>query len=140
MSIDSRVTGIGSLTTAFAAWSKALDDTAKANVEQIAAMVIRDAMGNFDGAHTKGKPHVPNANNFPNIVTGTLRRSIQGSPLEKDGPGAYRTTVGPTAKYGRRVELGLAPTGAYPYFGPAVRKARQEMAGILAANIARYLK
>jgi len=54
--------------------------------------------------------------------------------------GVYTTSVGPTMKYGRRVELGLAPTGAYPYFGPAAKQLRAEMAAIATANWARFIK
>ena len=54
--------------------------------------------------------------------------------------GVYSTRVGPTMKYGRRVELGLAPTGAYPYFGPAAKVVRAEMAAIATANWARFIK
>lgn len=137
---DMVVHGLTGLFSGFAAWSKALDETAKANVSQMAALVIHDAQANFSGSHRKGEPHVPNPQNYPNVVTGTLRRSIQGTGIEKAGIGTYKTTVGPTARYGRRVEMGLAPTGAYPYFGPAVRKARSQMRDVLAANIARFLR
>jgi hypothetical protein len=115
-----------------------VDAAARANVSVAAATLIRDAQNNFVGAHKKGQPHV--GGNKPNVVTGNLRRSIMADSTKHYGMGLYSTTVGPTMKYGRRVELGLAPTGAYPYFGPAAAHLRLEMAAIATANWARYIK
>lgn len=115
-----------------------VDLAAKANVSIAAATLIRDAQNNFEGTHKKGQPHVGGAK--PNVVTGNLRRSIMADSTKHLGMGIYSTTVGPTMKYGRRVELGLAPTGAYPYFGPAAAVVRREMAAIATANWARYIK
>lgn len=140
MSVETRLAGVGDLRAAFAQLAQGVDLAAQENVKQLASKLIKDAQANFSGSHPKGQPHVPNGENFPNIVTGTLRRSIQGGPIHRVGPGAYTTTVAPTARYGRRVELGLAPTGAYPYFGPAVKKLRGAATGIIAANIAKYLR
>ena len=138
------VKGLGGLMSGLTGLAAAVDKVAKANVEQLAASVEREAKANFDGT-TKRGPHVPSATDpvtghqYPNIRTGTLRRSIHAQPVERLGNGAYRTVVGPTTKYGRRVEMGLAPTGAYPFFGPGVRRARDKAADILRGNIARYL-
>jgi hypothetical protein len=115
-----------------------VDAAAKANVSVAAATLIKDAQANFSGSHKKGEPHVGGSQ--PNIVTGNLRRSIMADSTNHLAMGVYSTQVGPTMKYGRRVELGLAPTGAYPYFGPAAAKLRTEMAAIATANWVRYLK
>jgi hypothetical protein len=117
---------------------KQVDLAAAANVKEASARLIKDAQANFSGSHKKGEPHVGGSQ--PNIVTGNLRRSIMADSLTHGAMGIYSTTVGPTLKYGRRVELGLAPTGAYPYFGPAAAKLRTEMAAIAVANWAKYLK
>jgi hypothetical protein len=114
------------------------DAAAAANVKVAAATLIRDAQNNFQGTHKKGQPHV--GGNNPNVVTGNLRRSIMADSTNHYGMGVYSTKVGPTMKYGRRVELGLAPTGAYPYFGPAAAQLRREMAAIATANWARFIK
>lgn len=114
------------------------DLAARENVRVGAMTLVRDAQSNFEGSHKKGLPHV--GGDKPNIVTGNLRRSIMADTLKHPAMGIYHTSVGPTMKYGRRVELGLAPTGAYPYFGPAAKQLRIEMAAIATANWARFIK
>ena len=66
----------------------------------------------------------------PNVVTGTLRRSIKHDPITPWGLGGWQTKVGPTVIYGRRVELGFHGADSigrrynapgYPYFEPAFR-------------------
>lgn len=129
--------GFGEVQAAFVRMGEGVDQAAKANMTEATAFLIKEAMANFEGAHKKGKPHVGGAK--PNVVSGNLRRSIMADSTKHSGMGAYETTVGPTMKYGRRVELGLAPTGAYPYFGPAAAKTRTIMSAIATANWARYV-
>lgn len=136
--IDASWVGMEELQRAFIRAGTQVDAAAKANVAEASLRLIKDARGNFEGSHKKGQPHV--GGNKPNVVTGNLRRSIMADGLSHLAMGSYATKVAPTAKYGRRVELGLAPTGAYPYFGPATAKLRDEMAGISAANWAKHIK
>ena len=130
--------GIADLEKAFVRAGVQVDAAAKANVSVAAMTLIKDAQNNFQGSHKKGEPHT--GGDKPNIVTGNLRRSIMADSINHFGMGVYSTQVGPTMKYGRRVELGLAPTGAYPYFGPAAAVLRREMAAIATANWARFIK
>lgn len=131
--------GITELEKAFTRVGAQADVAARANVDAASAILIRDAQSNFEGAHKKGQPHVGGAK--PNIVTGTLRRSIRGEGVKHYGMGMYTNTVGPTTKYGRRVELGMSGHGgAYPYFGPAAKQLRKEMVSIATANWAKHLK
>lgn len=129
--------GFGDVRAAFVRIGAGVDQAAKANMTEATAFLIKEAMANFEGAHKKGQPHV--GGDKPNVVTGNLRRSIMADGVHHTGMGSYETTVGPTMKYGRRVELGLAPTGAYPYFGPAAAKTRTIMSAIATANWARYI-
>ena len=131
-------TGIADLEKAVVRAGAQVDAAARENVRVGAMTLIRDAQSNFEGSHRKGEPHV--GGDKPNIVTGNLRRSIMADSLKHTAMGGYSTSVGPTMKYGRRVELGLAPTGAYPYFGPAAAHLRTEMAAIATANWARFIK
>lgn len=144
MSIDISVSGAREAAVALLALTTALDEAAKENVTKMAAQLIADAQANFAGSHPKGMPHVPAGNTafgpMPNIVTGTLRRSIRGDGIRRVGHGTYSTTVGPQTVYARRVELGLAPTGSYPYFGPAVAKLRTNAPAIIGASINRHLR
>ncbi|WP_427130304.1 HK97 gp10 family phage protein [Pseudarthrobacter sp. S9] len=130
--------GLGDLEKAFVRAGVQADAAARENVRVAAMTLVRDAQNNFEGSHKKGQPHVGGSK--PNIVTGNLRRSIMADSLRHTAMGGYTTSVGPTLKYGRRVELGLAPTGAYPYFGPAAAHLRTEMAAIATANWARFIK
>lgn len=131
-------TGMEALERAFVRVGTQVDQAARANVTQGSLTLIKDAQANFQGSHRKGQPHV--GGNKPNVVTGNLRRSIMADSLRHLAMGEYSQQVGPTMRYGRRVELGLAPTGAYPYFGPAAKQLRTQMATIATANWARYIK
>ena len=130
--------GLEEMEKAFTRAGVQADLAARENVKVASMTLIRDAQGNFQGSHKKGQPHV--GGNKPNIVTGNLRRSIMADSLNHYGMGIWTAKVGPTMKYGRRVELGLAPTGSYPYFGPAAKQLRLEMAAIATANWARFIK
>jgi hypothetical protein len=85
-----------------------------------AAIVEAQAKANFAGHHRRGEPHVGGPGSYPNIVTGTLRRSITHTPVMQAGLATFVSTVGPTAKYGRRVELQYR----YAYFAPAREQSR----------------
>jgi hypothetical protein len=93
------------------------DAAARATVIQGASLIEWHAKRNFEGVHKAGQPHVgTQGSGFPNVVTGTLRRSIQSAQAERQGLGTWSCKVGPTAVYGRRIELEYG----YEYFGPAV--------------------
>ena len=75
----------------------------------------------------------------PNVVTGTLRRSIGMTSITPWGVGGWQTTVRPTAIYARRIELGFRGTDsrgrhydqrAYPYFRPAMEQVGPRIADI----------
>jgi len=109
---------------------------------EVGAEVERAAKANFEGAHRRNEPRVPNSSNKPNIVTGTLRRSIRTTGVQRLA-GGYSTTVGPTAIYGRRVELGFTGADsrgrrynqpAYPFFGPGVKEVRLRVHEISVRN------
>lgn len=106
----------------------------KVIVTQSGALVVRLAQENFEGSHKKGEPH--QGGDRPNIVTGYARRSIMMNPIIKTGLSAFNTKVGPTAIYGRRLELGFNGSKGYPFFGPAVERAN-EMFPTLQAEVYR---
>jgi hypothetical protein len=122
------IRGLSGLEAAFTRGAAQADLAARSVVQVGALELVKEAQANFSGSHRKGQPHIPNGNNFPNVVSGTLRRSIQSDGVRAFGPAAYSTRVGPSTVYGRRVELGLAPTGPHPYFGPAVKRMRPKLA------------
>lgn len=121
--------------------TRKIDAETRLTVATLSSMLIKDAMANFEGAHKKNEPHVGGSK--PNIVTGTLRRSIRNDGINRVGFGIYTTTVGPSTEYGRRVEMGFKGTDsagrtfaqpAYPYFGPAVRNTRVAAAALAAKS------
>ena len=112
-------------------------EASKEIVARSAAVVEAAAKANFEGAHKKGQPHV--GGDRPNVVTGTLRRSIRSTPIVQVGRGAYSTTVGPSTVYARRVELGYRGSRAYPYFSPAARKVQPQLEAIAAETWRKFL-
>lgn len=78
---------------------------ARETVVGSAAIVEAQVKANFIGSHRKGEPHVGGPGSYPNVVSGTLRRSVTHTPVTEVGLATFASTVGPTTKYGRRVEL-----------------------------------
>lgn len=76
----------------------------------------------------------------PNVVTGTLRRSIHTKGPTSTGTG-YMAQVGPSVIYGRRIELGFHGTDSlgrnynqqsYPYLRPALETVGPRLEAIMA--------
>lgn len=114
------------------------DRTPRLILAKSSAVVIHAAQENFEYSHAKGEPHV--GGDKPNIVTGYLRRSIRNSGIVRLGFADYATKVGPTAVYGRAIELGLRNGAKYPFFGPAVESTHPELEAIQDEAWAEYLR
>lgn len=106
-------------------------------VAKAAAMVEKEAKSNFSGSHKRNESH--SGGSEPNVVTGDLRRSITATPVARTGVASYTAAVGPTAAYGRRVELGWNGSAGYPYFNPAVKTSRAKFGALAAATWAAIL-
>lgn len=135
--------GVSEVMGAFRKVAAQADATSRSIVTKAAATVEKAAKGNFQGAHRRGEPHTGPMQ--PNIVTGNLRRSITHTRVTRSGPFTWSTSVGPTAVYGRRVELGGTDsrgvtTRAFPYFGPAVESTEGQIAELAAAEWAAFLR
>jgi hypothetical protein len=92
-------------------------------IAQAGFKLEREAKKNANtGEHPRGQGHIPGTGPGPNVVTGTLRRSI--TTEVRYGFGSYIATVGPTVEYARAVELGHPNWGGkrYPYLIPAAGK------------------
>lgn len=114
------------------------DAAARRNVVEGAALVEKLAKANFEGSHKRGKPH--EGGDKPNVVTGTLRRSIRHDPVTRFRFADYGTKVGPHTIYARSVELGnYAGANRYPYFEPAVEEAHGLFASIADRNWRRFI-
>lgn len=140
--VSSAWTGVNEAIAAFREMDQRVDIATMKTTIQVGAELEARAKANFEGAHRRGQPRVPNADNKPNIVTGTLRRSIRATTTGRIAAG-YTISVGPSTVYGRRVELGFKGTDsmgrnynqpAYPYFGPAVREVRLRATEIATLN------
>lgn len=114
------------------------DLAARRNVAEAAALLEKTAKANFEGHHKKGQPH--EGGDKPNVVSGTLRRSIHHTPIARLGFANYGTDVGPSTVYARSVELGNHPGwAAYPYFEPAYDELRGQYGAIAARNWGRFM-
>lgn len=69
----------------------------------------------------------------PNVITGTLRRSIAVSGPVRRG-GVAEATVGPSVVYAEPVEA------LYPFVGPAVAAFRPAYPGLIAAAVAAEMR
>ncbi len=134
--------GIREAVAALHSLNTRVDSAGRASTVEVAAEVERAAKNNFEGAHKRNEPRVPNSSNKPNIVTGRLRGSIRSTGVQRLA-GGWTSAVGPTVVYGRRVELGFKGTDsigrkynqpAYPYFGPGVKEVRLRVAAISTRN------
>lgn len=102
-----------------------------------AAIVEAEIKANFEGAHARGAPHV--GGDKPNIVSGTLRRSVHADPITRVDKNDYVTFVGPRTVYGRAVELGYNGSHPYPYTAPAFKSAKPKIAAAQALIIKKHL-
>lgn len=134
------VTGLTELNAAIDRITASAAEAAKVTVGTAAAMLTGAAQANFEGSHKKGQPHVGGSK--PNVVTGYLRRSIRFTPPARLGMFEYSSQIGPTAIYGRAVELGYAARNMrpHPYFDPAVREVTPRLPAIATAAWARFLR
>lgn len=130
--------GVREFEAAFVKVAAQADAAARANVAAGAAALEKAAKGNFSGSHRRGGPHI--GGDRPNIVTGTLRRSIRHDPITRLGLGDYATRVGPSVIYARSVELGNKPgMKGYPYFEPAFEQIHPVFEAIAVRNWRRFL-
>ena len=113
------------------------DAGAREIVAKSAAVMEAAAKANFSGAHKKGMPHV--GGDQPNVVTGTLRRSIRTDPIVRAGVAEYATKVAPRVVYARRVELGWKGSRGYPYFKPGAESSKPKFKAIAAEVWRRFL-
>ena len=98
-------------------------DAAEYGIAQAGLALEREAKKNANtGTHKRYEGHIPGTGPGPNVVTGTLRRSI--TTEVRYGFGSYIAQVGPTVEYAKDVELGIPKWKGkrYPYLVPAAGK------------------
>ena len=112
MRVTAHVEGLGDFNKAVAAMQRRIANAGRGIVSESLAVVERAAKKNFEGSHPPGFPHVGGSK--PNVVTGHLRRGIRTTPVRRVSPFTWEGEVGPTAVYGRRIELGYPGGGSGP--------------------------
>ena len=116
------ITNLGQVMAGMSAWEKKVEKAGETAIATAALAIERQAKLNANtGVHKRGEGHIPGTGPGPNVVTGTLRRSI--TTEVRYGFGTYIATVGPTVEYARAVELGNPrwKSGVrYPFLIPAL--------------------
>ena len=116
------VKNLGQVMAGLTAWERKVEKAGEIGLTQAALAIERQAKLNANtGVHKRGEGHIKGTGPGPNVVTGTLRRSI--TTEVRYGFGSYVATVGPTVEYARAVELGNPrwKSGVrYPFLIPAV--------------------
>lgn len=129
----------GTVTLRFDGWDEletALDELA-VKIEAATARAVKlggEAVRAQALTHMNGRPG-------PNVITGTLRRSVAvGTPID-EGPGIWSVEVAPTVIYARRIELGFDGVDSlgrvypkkypYPYMAPGVAEVVGRLAPVL---------
>ena len=104
---------------------KAVERATSIGVRDGASLIERYAKQGFAGQHPLGTPRPVPEDPRPYAITEALKQSIGRHPAQprRIAPGSYMQSVAPTMEYGRRIELGYNGKGAYPYLGPALKKA-----------------
>ncbi len=100
-----KIDGVSALIAALEAKKTAIDRATYAATGESGRLLQSDARRNFQGSHAPGFHHI--GGDKPNTVTGDLQASIRFlTPTVKEGPGVYSNRSGPSAVYGRIIELG----------------------------------
>jgi len=116
------VTNLSQVMAGMTNYERKVEKAGEIAITQAALAIERQAKLNANtGVHPRGQGHIKGTGPGPNVVTGTLRRSI--TTEVRYGFGTYIATVGPTVEYARAVELGNPrwKSGVrYPFLIPAV--------------------
>jgi len=124
-----QILGLTEFGAALTRVSSELDAASKRAIARAAAEVEKAAKENASGAPG------------PDVVTGTLRRGVQHTPVHRVGLFGWQSEVGPTVIYSRRIDLGFKGTDslgriysqeAKPFFTPAWEKTVRRAAQIYA--------
>ena len=131
------ISGIAEVIAALEAAGKAAQAANFKIVTRGQVIVEAAAKKSFTGQHKKGAPTTSTPGSPPDVVTGTLRRSIMSeAPQAVGGDGAIGR-VYPTAVYSRIQELGGRGLPARPYMQPAYDGSLTRLAEIATQEWAR---
>lgn len=123
----------GVFTAGFAKLSEEGEIRGRLALEPLALAVERQAKINAsNGRHKYGTPTPAHPGEGPAVISGTLKKSVGHTPIEKDATG-WKTKVGPRLgynppygkhptsadRYGYYLETGLRNGATYPWLKPA---------------------
>jgi len=145
MAEEFRIDGVKGFIDSIDALIEAIETATKIAVRDGASLIERNAKQGFAGQHPLGTPRPIPDDPRPYAVTEALKRSIGRFPSQPyhASRGIWQQSVAPTMEYGRRIELGFTGQDsalrtykqpAYPYLGPAVKKAIPELPRIFLAR------
>lgn len=132
----SEVTGLRECLAALDRIAPRAQAAAARGVRDAQRLVEREIKSEFTGAHSRKERTGSSPGSPPEVVTGTLRRSVTSFPVETSALGA-KGKVAPTSIYARIQELG-GDTGrggrthlpARPYVRPVLDKIGPEIQSI----------
>ena len=125
----SAVFGVGELKAALDAMLLQVNASSVAIVRRGEAVVEAAAKKQFTGSHKKGTPTTSAPGSPPDVVSGTLRRSIISDVPVMEGFAAVGR-VYPTAIYSRIQELGGRGLPPRPYMQPGYQSVTSRLAAI----------
>jgi hypothetical protein len=133
--------GISELEAALKKVAADADLASKTIVSKSSAVIVAKARSNFSGTRKRVAHHyVPRGHTGggyrPNVITGSLRRSIVADPITRYGTSSYGTIIAPRMIYSRRVEL----DDRYVFFGTVEMQTASEVQDIAASTWAKFLK
>lgn len=124
--------GVSELGATLAKKTDAVHAVGRSAVIEVAHLMERVAKEHAGegGRHKLGTPTPATPGSGPAVITGTLRRSIIVSDVSAYGLFGWTAKIGPTAIYGRRVELEYD----YPYMTPAYEEVKPMVGAIYARH------
>ena len=145
MAGEIRIDGVDGFINSIDALIEAIEIATRTAVRDGASLIERNAKQGFAGQHPPGTPRPIPDDPRPYAVSEDLKRSIGRHPSQPYhvSQGVWQQSVAPTMRYARRIELGFTGQDsamrtynqpAYPYLGPAVKKALPELPRIFLAR------
>lgn len=118
------VRGVSDVLTSLDKLTKKTELAVKTATSRMASEAEREVKHQIKGHHKEGTKTPSAVGSPPTNITGTLRASVTHE-VKKIGFAEFYAWIGPTAVYGRAVELG-APNWesgvTYPFVAPAAKK------------------
>lgn len=133
------ISNINEIIAALTAAGTAAGEASVTIVTRGQVVVENASKSSFTGAHQRGSPTTSTPGAPPDVVTGTLRRSIVSSAVQPFSDGSATGQIYPTVIYARIQELGGRGLPARPYMQPAYEQVKPRLQEIAAEEWARII-